>query len=157
MERALVVFHAGYAETRRAADEIAQGLAEADRCRVVVTSPGELSAAKLAAAGIVVLGVPGSARAAQEEFEALAGEMQGGVLERKTVSLFDVGPAGHHGAGARRLRAILQDRDPSLHLAAPGISVSSVRGRAELPEPEANRCRRFGEHLVELALARGRG
>ncbi len=157
MGHAVVVFHAGDLGTRQAAEEIARGLAGAGRNDVVVTRPRGLSAARLAEAGIVVLGVPGSARAAQEEFDELAVAVRSGGLQRKTVSIFEVGTAGHCGPGARRLKASLEADDPGLRLAAPGTAVSSFGGRSELPEPEAARCRRFGEHLAGLALAEGRG
>ncbi len=155
MVRAMVVFNAGDRATRLAAEEIALGIARAGRITTVVSSLGHLSPERVAACGIVVLGAPASAREADREVHALQSVLAAGALERRTVSVFDVGPSSRRGAGVRRLRASLQDADPSLHLSAPGISVLVGRVGRELPEPEVTRCRQFGEHLAGLAVAEG--
>jgi flavorubredoxin len=153
--QALVVFNAADPVTRLAAEEIALGIARAGRITTFVSSLGRLSSERVAHSGIVVLGAPASAREAAREVHELEGLLAAGTLEHRTVSVFDVGPHSRHGAGVRRLRTSLQEADPGLHLAAPGISVLTDRVGETLPEPEAARCRQFGEHLAGLAVAEG--
>jgi len=155
MARALGVFNASHRETRLAAEEIALGISRAGRVSTVVSSLEELSADKLQASGIVVLGSPASAREAAREVHELAALLGTGLLDRKTVSVFDAGPTARHGAGARKLRESLQDADPALHLASPGISVIVNGASGELPEEEVARCRQFGEHLAGIAVSLG--
>lgn len=155
MTKALIVFNAHHAETRLAAEEIARGLAEAGPVVAVVSSVQELSAVKVRPFGIVVLGSPASAREATREARDLTTLLPAGALDRKTVSLFDVGPAARHGEGVRRLKEAFQAVDPSLHLASPGISVVLDRSSGELPDEEVARCRQFGEHLTGMAVASG--
>lgn len=155
MSRALVVFDVSHRETRLAAEEIALGISRAGHVVTVVSSWEELSPEKIEASGIVVLGSPASARQAAHEIHELTTVLAAGALDRKTVSVFDAGPTARHGAGARQLRQSLQNADPALHLAAPGISVVIDRSARELPEEEVARCRQFGEHLAGLAIAIG--
>jgi flavodoxin len=155
MSRALVVFNASHRETRRAAEEIAAGISRAGRVTPMLSSLEELSDEKVAASGIVVLGSPSSAREAAQEVHDLAHLLASGALARKTFSIFDAGPTARHGAGARKLRASLRETSPSLRLASPGISVVVNGASGEMAEPEATRCRQFGEHLVDLAESFG--
>lgn len=155
MPRALVVFDAHHRATRLAAEEIARGITEAAPLTATISCVEELSAEKVAACRIVVLGCSGSAREAARELEQLSARVSPVALVRKTVSVFDAGVAGQHGPGARQLRASLLEAAPALHLAAPGISVAVVRRQSGLAEEEAVRCRQFGEHLAEIALAAG--
>jgi len=155
MARALVVFNSSHRETRLAAEEIAQGISRTARVVTMVSSLEDLSLEKLEGAGIVVLGSPASAREAAREVHELAGVIAAGALDRKTVSVFDAGRMAAHGAGAKKLRESLQDADPALHLASPGISVVVPRPSGELPESEVTRCRQFGEHLADVAAAVG--
>jgi flavorubredoxin len=155
MARALVVFNSSHRETRLAAEEIALGISRGARVVTMVSSLEELSPEKVEASGIVVLGSPASAREAAREVHELAAVLAAGALDRKTVSVFDAGTTSRHGAGARKLRESLQDADPALHLASPGISVVVNRTNGELPESEVARCRQFGEHLAGIAFAVG--
>ena len=155
MPRALVVFNAHHLGTRWAAEEIARGITDAAPLLTVISSVEELSEEKVAASGIVVLGSSGSARDAAREVEQLSARCPPGSLLRKTVSVFDAAGPGQHGEGARQLRESLREVVPALHLAAPGISVDVGRRRRGLSEPEAARCRQFGEHLAEVARAAG--
>jgi flavorubredoxin len=155
MGKALVVFDPSHRETRRVAEEIAVGLSRAGRVVTVVTSWSELSAKKVETSGIVVLGSPASAREASREAHDLAALLVAGGLDRKTVSVFDAGPNARHGVGAKALRQSLQETDPALRFASPGISVVVRGARHELPEEEVVRCRQFGEHLAGIALAAG--
>jgi len=150
-----VVFNSSHRETRLAAEEIALGISRAAHVVTVVTSLEDVSTAKVEASGIVVLGSPASAREAAREVHELASVLAAGALDRKTVSVFDAGTTARHGAGARKLRESLQDADPALHLASPGISVVINRSSGELPESEVARCRQFGEHLAGIAMAVG--
>ena len=150
-----MVFNSSHRETRLAAEEIALGISRGARVVTVVSSLEELSAEKVEACGIVVLGSPASAREAAREVHELVAVLAAGALDRKTVSVFDAGTTSHHGAGARQLRESLQDADPALHLASPGISVVVNRSSGELPESEVARCRQFGEHLAGIAFAVG--
>ncbi len=157
MARALVVFDPSHRETRRVAEEIAVGISRAGRVVTMVTRWDELSPEKVEASGIVVVGSAASAREAAKEAHDLAPLLIAGGIDRKTVSVFDAGPNSRHGIGVRALRESLQQTDPALHFAAPGISVV-VRGTGrELPEAEVARCRLFGEHLAGIALAAGSG
>lgn len=153
--RALVVFDPAHWETRQAAEEIAQGMSRAGRIAPVVASGAEVSEEKVLASAIVVLGSPTSARGTARELRELPALFRAGLLDRKVISLFEAGPTGPHGAGARTMLRSLRVTNPALHLAAPGISVE-VRGREHvLPETEVARCRQFGEHLAEVAGAAG--
>ena len=155
MTRALVVFDPAHWETRQAAEEIAQGISRAGRIAPVVAGGSDVSEEKVLASAIVVLGSPTSARGAARELRDLTALLRTGLLDRKVVSLFEAGPTGPHGAGARAVLRSLRVTNPALHLAAPGISVG-VRGKEhELPEEEVARCRQFGERLAELAGAAG--
>jgi len=155
MAKALVVFNAHHHETRLAAEEIARGMAGAGPVVAVVSSVEELSPRKLEGFGIVVLGSPASVREAAREAYELTTVLPVGALDRKTVSVFDVGSLSRHGDGARKLREAFQAIDPGLHLASPGISVVVDRASGELPDAEAARCRQFGERLAGLAVAAG--
>ena len=155
MAQALVVFDSSHHETRLAAEEIAVGISRTARVVAVVSSWKDLSAEKVEASGIVVLGSPASAREAAREVHELAAVLIAGALDRKTVSVFDAGTTSRYGAGARKLRESLQDADPALHLASPGISVVVNRSSGELPDSEVARCRQFGEHLAGIAAATG--
>lgn len=155
MAKALIVFNSAHRETRLAAEEIARGISREGVVATIVSSVEELSTAKLESSGIVVLGSPASVREATREAHDLTALLACGLLDRKTVSVFDAGPGDRHGAGAQKLRDSLLAVDPSLHLAAPGISVVTDRHTGGLPEREVSRCRQFGEHLAGLAVARG--
>ena len=155
MTKALIIFNAAHHETRAAAEEIARGMAGAGPIVSVVASVEELSAGKLQPFGIIVLGSPASPKEARREARELTSVLPVGALDRKTVSVFDVGPAPQRGGGARQLREAFQAVDPSLHLAAPGISVVVDRASGELPEEEVARCRQFGERLTGIAVAAG--
>jgi len=155
MAKALVVYSSEDVATRWAAEEIASGIARAGRVVTTVVGVEELMAERVQASDIVVLGTPASARAALREMRHLEEILPPGILDRKMVSVFDAGPVGRHGAGARTLRETLARDDPGLHLAAPGISVAVDNARHELPEPELARCRQFGEHLAGIAAAHG--
>jgi len=155
MSKALIVFNASHRGTRLAAEEIARGISREGRVATIVSSVEEVSAEKLEASGIVVLGSPASLRDATREVHELTSILPAGALDRKTVSVFDAGPGFRHGAGAQKLRDSLREVDPNLHLASPGISVVFDRHHGGLPEEEVSRCRQFGEHLAGLAFARG--
>lgn len=155
MAKALVVFNSQHHETRVVAEEIARGMSGAGPVVAVVSSVEELSAGKVKEFGIVVLGSPASAREASREARELTAAIPVGALDRKTVSVFDVGPAALHGGGARKLREAFQTVDPGLHLASPGISVIVDRTSGELPDEEVARCRQFGERLTGIAVATG--
>jgi flavodoxin len=155
MGKALVLYSARDVATRWAAEEIARGIAGAGRVVPTVVGFEELLPERVLASDIVVLGSPASARAALAEMRHLEEILPPGILDRKMVSVFDAGPIGRHGAGARMLRETLARDDPALHLAAPGISVAVDVARHELPEPELARCRQFGAHLAGIAAAHG--
>ncbi|HYA10344.1 MAG TPA: hypothetical protein VEH10_01545 [Thermoplasmata archaeon] len=156
MAKALVVFNADHLETRVVAEEIARGMSGAGPVVATVASVHEVSAGKIKPFGIVVLGSPASSREANREARELTSVLPVGALDRKTVSVFDVGPAAHHGVGARVLREAFQTVDPGLHLASPGISVVLNDPRRELADEEVARCRQFGVHLTGMAVAAGR-
>lgn len=155
MVKALVVFNAHHLETRLAAEEIARGIADAGPVVPVVASVRDVSAGKVKGFGIVVLGSPTSPRDASREARELTTILPVGTFDRKTVSVFDVGPPAHHGEGVRKLREAFLAVDPSLHLASPGISLVVDGDSGELPEEEVARCRQFGERLTGIAAATG--
>jgi flavorubredoxin len=155
MAKALVVYSTDERATRRAAEEIARGIAGAGRVIPTVVGVEELLAERVQASDMIILGASASAKAAVREMRHLEEILPPGILDRKMVSVFDAGPADLHGAGARTLRRTLARDDPALHLVAPGISVTVDAARRELPEPELSRCRQFGEHLAGLVAARG--
>lgn len=155
MPRALVVYTASDGSTKTAAVAIADGISRAGRVSTTVTSVEALLPGRVDGADIVVLGSAASGRAAVQELRRLAELVPAFALERKMVSVFDAGPQGRHGSGARRLRKGLLEADPALHLAAPGISLAVDPRSHELPEPELERCRQFGEHLADIAAAAG--
>jgi len=155
MTKALLVFNAHHHETRLVAEEIARGMSGAGPVVAVVASVGEVSAGKVKAFGIVVLGSPSSTREACREARELTTILPVGALDRKTVSVFDVGSATRRGEGAQKLREAFQAVDPGLHLAAPGISVVIDSSSGELPDEEVARCRQFGERLTGIAVAAG--
>ena len=150
-----MVFNSHYRETRLAAEEIARGMSGAGPVVAVVASVEELTAGKVKPFGIVVLGSPASVREASREARDLTTAIPVGALDRKTVSLFDVGPPSHRGGGVRKLKEAFQAVDPSLHLASPGISVVVDGASGELPDEEVARCRQFGERLTGMAVAAG--
>ena len=157
VSRALVVYSTGAACTRVAAEAIADGITRAGRVSTVVASVHALQASRLDRSDIVVLGSEASDRAALAELRLLSALLPATALEAKMVSVFDAGPRGRCGHGARRLREGLRAADPALHLAAPGISLEVDPRSHELPEPELLRCRQFGEHLAGIAAAAGTG
>jgi flavorubredoxin len=155
MSNALVVYAAESAATRWAAEEIARGLAGAGRVVPTLVGAAALGAERVERSDLIVLGVPASARAARREVREMEGRLPRGLLDRKLVSLFDAGPPGQHGAGARTVRELLAEDDPALHLAAPGISVGVDGGLRGLPEAEQARCRQFGAYLAGIVAASG--
>jgi len=155
MTKALILYNRHHQETRLAAEEIARGLSGAGPVLAVVSSVEELSFRKVQGFGIVVLGSPASPREASREARELTAALPAGALDRKTVSVFDVGPAASHGEGAEKLREALRQSDPGFHFAAPGISVVLETRAHELSEEEVARCRQFGERLNGLATAAG--
>lgn len=149
------MFNSHHLETRVAAEEIARGMSGAGPVLAVVASVEELSAGKVKPFGIVVLGSPASAREASREARDLTSVIPVGALDRKTVSMFDIGPPARRGGGVRKLREAFQAVDPSLHLASPGISLVVDGASGELPDEEVARCRQFGERLTGMAVAAG--
>ncbi len=138
---------------RAVAEEIARGIASTGRVLTTVRNATDMPVDRLLDFDIIVLGSRSHPGATPCSLDRLIRHLPPGRLVRKTVSLFDLGTAREAGVTVHLLRQSLEHRDPTLHLASPGISVLIDGPGGPIHDGELSRCREFGVRLADAALA----
>ncbi len=153
MTRALVMFDSARGPARAVAEEIARGISSTGRVLTTVRNATDMPVDRILDFDIIVIGSRSHPGTVAGSVDRLIRRLPPGRLVRKTVSLFDLGTTRDAGVTVHQLRLSLEHRDPTLHLASPGISVLMEGPGGPIRDGELSRCREFGERLADAALA----
>lgn len=147
MKRIIVAYESKYANTKRVAETIAEGIKETEKTEVTLSRIKEVDFDKMLDYEAILIGSPnhiGRPVRSVRKFIDKLGKLN---LEGKQIAVFDTYMGEDYEKAVRKMEKRINDKIVGIQLIAPGLSVKVEGFKGPISDEELSRCRDFGRKI----------
>jgi len=144
MAGAIIIYESKYGNTRLVAEKIAEGIRQAPGVEAEVRELKEVNPEGLAGFDAIVIGSPNHMGNATRSIRKFIDELGKINLRGKLAAVFDTCIDKDFEKAVKKMERQIDEKAPSLSLAAPGLSVRVEGMKGPVTEGELPRCQDFG-------------
>ena len=144
MARAIIIYESKYGNTRLVAEKIAEGIRQASGVEAEVRELKEVNPEGLTEFDAIVIGSPNHMGNATRSIRKFIDELGKIKLRGKLAAVFDTCIGKDFEKAVKKMEKQVDEKAPSLSLAAPGLSVRVEGMKGPITEGELPRCQDFG-------------
>jgi menaquinone-dependent protoporphyrinogen IX oxidase len=149
MGKAIIVYESKYGNTRKVAEQIAEGMRQVRGTEVILAEVTEADLSRIDAFDAILIGSPNHVGRAMGSIRTFIDTLGKQNLANKKVAVFDTYIAKNFEKALKKMEKQIKEKVPSLSLVAPGLSVRVDGMKGPVCEGELPKCREFGISIAK--------
>ncbi len=150
--KVLIVYYTKYGNTKKVAEQIAEGITSIEGNEVVVNNVKDVNLKKEASYDLILIGSPNHFGRHVGSIKKFINKLPKSQLKAKTYAVFDTYITADFEKAVKKMEQQISETMPDLTKASPGLSIK-VEGTGVSKGPIVNeelpKCKEFGIKLVQ--------
>jgi len=155
MIKVFIVYDSKYGNTKKVAEEIAEGLKEAEGIETAISYVKDVNFEKVADADAIIVGAPNHMGNPSMTIKKFMDKLAKQNLKAKNIAFFDTyfAKKKNFEKAVKKMEKRMSEKRPDLKLLKPGLSIMVLDVTGPIAYGELPKCRDFGKRIASQLKA----